>query len=154
MALKGENISPIAFLVKMLFSDITLAFGGSGGVLAPIFFIGSTAGNTFAHLMHQDPVLFSSLGMIGVLAACTNTPISAILMASEIFGPAILLPAAITAAVSFLINGHNSVYPSQILAMKKSKSLDVEVGGEMATVQTTLSEHAPDIHKLINKIFP
>ena len=58
-------------------------------------------------------------------------------MAAEIFGPVLLLPAAIVSTISFLINGHNSVYPSQILAMKKSISLDVEVDEEIKKVEAT-----------------
>ncbi len=141
-SLKGAAVPWYSFLAKILFSDLTLAFGGSGGVLAPIFIIGSTAGNMLAGVFGLNHRLYAALGMIGVLAAATNAPIASILLASEIFGPAILLPAAITAAVSFLINGHNSIYPSQILAMKKSRSLDVEVDQELSAVESRLTAQA------------
>lgn len=147
-SLNGQNLPWYSFIIKMLFSDITLAFGGSGGVLAPVFIIGSSSGNLLAHIFGLDPKLYAALGMVGVLAAATNTPISSILLSSEIFGPAILLPAAITSAVSFLINGHNSIYPSQILAMKKSLSLDVETNKELVDVESKFYPRGARAEKL------
>ena len=151
-ALQGESLPWYAFLAKILFTDITLAFGGSGGVIAPMFFVGSTAGHTFATIFGADPKLFSAMGMVAIVAAAANAPISAILMASEIFGPAVLLPAAIISSISFLINGHNSIYPSQILAMKKSLSLDVEVGEEIRDVTASLAPHHPKVIAQMNKV--
>ena len=41
--------------------------------------------------------------------------------------------------VSFLITGHRSVYPSQVLSISKSPSLRVELGREIEEVQTTVN---------------
>ena len=49
-------------------------------------------------------------------------------MAVELFGLEIAHYAALSAVISFLITGHRSVFPSQILAMKKSEMLEVNVG--------------------------
>jgi hypothetical protein len=46
----------------------------------------------------------------------------------ELFGLEIAHYAALSAVISFLITGHRSVFPSQILAMKKSEMLEVKVG--------------------------
>jgi hypothetical protein len=35
--------------------------------------------------------------------------------------------------ISFLMTGHRSVYPSQILSMRKSTSVDVELGHEISS---------------------
>lgn len=45
--LGGSNLPWYAFIVKGIFTSITLSFGGSGGILTPIFFIGSTSGALF-----------------------------------------------------------------------------------------------------------
>lgn len=46
--LRGNNIVWYAFLLKGLLTALTLEFGGSGGVISPIFFIGTAAGAMFA----------------------------------------------------------------------------------------------------------
>jgi hypothetical protein len=52
-------------------------------------------------------------------------------MAIELFGPAIAPYAAVACIISFLMTGHRSVYPSQILSLAKSSSLSVSKGSEM-----------------------
>jgi H+/Cl- antiporter ClcA len=134
-SLEGGGIPSCAFLLKMLFTSITLGFGGSGGIITPIFFVGATAGNVFGSVLGFDPAVFSAIGMVGVLAGAANTPISASIMAMELFGPEVAPYAAVTCVISFLMTGHRSVYPSQMLAMAKSSSLAVEKGKEMRAVE-------------------
>ncbi len=86
-SLKGESVPAGAFLLKILFTAITLSFGGSGGIITPIFFIGATAGSAFGRSLGFDPALFAAIGMVGLLAGAANTPISASIMAIELFGP-------------------------------------------------------------------
>lgn len=129
--LEGAIVPAGAFLLKIFFTSITLAFGGSGGIITPIFFIGATAGNLFGRLFGLDPAVFSAIGMVCLLAGATNTPISASIMAVELFGPALTPYAALACIISFLMTGHRSVYPSQVLAITKSSALMVEKGKEM-----------------------
>lgn len=130
-ALSGDEIPYLGFLWKMLFTSITLSSGGSGGVLTPIFFIGSYSGNLFGHIFGADPATFAAIGFVALLAACANTPIAAIVMAGEVFGSEISVWAALASVVSFLIVGYRSVYPSQILVSIKSPSLAVKLGHEI-----------------------
>ncbi|HKN18484.1 MAG TPA: chloride channel protein, partial [Dissulfurispiraceae bacterium] len=123
--------------------SITLNFGGSGGIVTPIFFIGATAGNIFGRVLGLDPAVFAAIGMVSLLAGCTNTPISASIMAVEIFGRAVAPYAAVACVISFLMTGHRSVYPSQILSMSKSASIAVKKGRVMSDiggVEVTLRE--------------
>ncbi len=126
--LHGSIVPWYAFLIKIVFTSITLAFGGSGGIVTPIFFVGATAGSFFAHLFHLDPGTFAAIGFLALLAGAANTPIAASIMAAELFGPQIASYAAVACVISFLMTGHRSVYPSQILSMTKSASLDAEIG--------------------------
>jgi len=134
-SLEGSDLNPLIFLGKMLFTSITLSFGGSGGIVTPIFFIGATSGNAFANLFGLDVVMFSAIGMVALLAGAANTPISASIMAVELFGPAVAPYAAVACVISFLMTGHRSVYPSQVLAMTKSPSIFVEKGKEMEDIE-------------------
>ncbi|HXY53040.1 MAG TPA: chloride channel protein [Nitrospirota bacterium] len=133
-SLDGGAIPGGAFLLKMLFTAITLSFGGSGGIVTPIFFVGATAGSSFGRALGFDPSLFAAVGMVGLLAGAANTPISASIMAIELFGPQIAPYAAVACVISFLMTGHRSVYPSQVLSLEKSSSLAVAKGSEMRDV--------------------
>jgi H+/Cl- antiporter ClcA len=132
--LKGGTVPGGAFLLKIAFTAITLSFGGSGGIVTPIFFVGATAGSAFGSVMGFDPAFFAALGMVAVLAGAANTPISASIMAIEFFGPGFASYAAIACIISYLMTGHRSVYPSQVLSLAKSSSLAVTTGGEMRDV--------------------
>lgn len=127
--LKGNALPAGAFLLKSIATAITLGSGGSGGVVTPIFFIGTAAGNVFAHVFNQPyTAAFSAIGMVALLAGAANTPIAASVMAIELFGPGIAPHAAVACMVSFLIVGYRSIYPSQILGIQKSASLQVATG--------------------------
>ena len=139
-----------SFLVKTLFTSLSLGSGASGGIITPIFYIGATSGHTFGMLFSPEHlILFSALGFVSVLSATTNTPIASTIMAVELFGLDIAHYAAIAAVISFLISGHRSIFSSQILAMKKSEMLSVKIGEEVENISSELEEHEV---KKINKI--
>lgn len=126
--LEGQKMPWYAFLVKMAATGFTFAGGGSGGLITPIFFVGSAAGSFWAGLFNLDCSLFACLGLAAVLAGTTNTPIAASIIAIELFGGRIAPYAAIACVISFLMTGHRSIFPEQILNMRKSKLIDVELG--------------------------
>jgi H+/Cl- antiporter ClcA len=142
-SLEGGEVPLIAPLLKILFTSITLGFGGSGGIVTPIFFVGATSGNAFANIFGLSPDVFSAIGMVSLLAGAANTPISASIMAVELFGPQVGPYAAVACVISFLMTGYRSVYPSQILAVKKSSSISVEQGMEMKDMQDIEFHHRP-----------
>jgi H+/Cl- antiporter ClcA len=130
--LNGTVLPAGASFMKALATSITLGCGGSGGVVTPIFFIGTAAGNLFASLFNEPLVAtFSAIGMVAVLAGAANTPIAASVMAMELFGAAIAPHAAVACMVSFLIVGYRSIYPSQVLGIQKSTSLKVTTGSPL-----------------------
>jgi H+/Cl- antiporter ClcA len=128
----SEDIPWYSFLLKTVFTSITLGVGGSGGIVTPIFFIGATSGHWFGTFTGNEYVaFFGALGFISVLAGTTNTPIAATFMAMELFGLEVAHYAAIAVVISFVMTGHRSVFPSQILAMKKSSILKVNMGEDI-----------------------
>ncbi len=133
-SLTGGEIPRPAFFLKMLFTSITLNFGGSGGIVTPIFFVGAASGNMFGSVFGLDPSVFAAIGMVSLLAGAANTPVSASIMAIELFGASIAPYAAVSCVISFLMTGHRSVYPSQVLSIRKSSSLAVEKGKVMEDV--------------------
>ncbi len=129
------------FLLKTLFTSLSLGAGGSGGIITPIFFVGATSGHAFGSIVSPEHIaLFSALGFVSVLSATTNTPIASTIMAVELFGIDIAHYAALSAVISFLLSGHRSIFPSQILAMKKSEMLSVKIGEEVENINADLEE--------------
>jgi H+/Cl- antiporter ClcA len=151
--LKGAHASWFDAFIKMILTSITLSFGGSGGIITPIFFIGTTAGATFAHIMHLDSVTFAAIGMVAVLSGCTNTPIAASIMSVELFGPQIAPYATIACVISFLISGNTSVYSSQEISMNKSPDIKVELEREIEIYDSRVRPFFQAIRAFVIKTF-
>ncbi len=134
-ALAGSKVVWYAFAAKILFTCITLTFGGSGGMVTPIFFVGATFGTLLAAILGVDPATFAAIGMVALLAGAANTPIAATILAIELFGAQIAPYAAVACVTSFLMTGHRSVYPSQVYAIMKSSSFRDQTGKEVTDVQ-------------------
>ncbi len=117
-ALAG-NARPEAFLMKMLFTAITLSSGFKGGEIVPSFFIGSTFGCTVAVLLGLDPALGAGLGLASVFCGVTNAPIASILLSIELFGAEYLPLMAVSIGVSYMLSGEISLYHQQHFAHPK-----------------------------------
>lgn len=134
-ALGGEAIPLTGFFWKSLFVALTLGSGFYGGIVTPQFVIGAVAGNAIAGFLGVNPALGAAVGFVSVVAAASNTPISAILMGVEMFGAETgTLYVAGAAIAAYLIIGHRSVYPDQVVAYPKSSWLlgrpDLPLGQE------------------------
>jgi H+/Cl- antiporter ClcA len=151
-ALHGQRPEWYSFMMKMVTTSVTLNFGGSGGIVTPIFFVGATAGSVFAQLLNLDAATFAAIGMVGLLAGAANTPIAASILAVELFGPKIAPYATVACVISFLITGHRSVYPSQILAIRKSPSIQVEVGKVMEEARPELNVRTRSVTALLLRV--
>ena len=139
--LRGEHVSWYATFLKPVFTSITLNFGGSGGIVTPIFFVGATSGVLYATLMGLNTATFAAIGFTSVLAGAANTPIAASILAVELFGPVVAPYATVACVISFLMTGHRSVYHSQVLSMRKSESIQVEIGKEMDEIEAKYERH-------------
>ncbi|WP_431160718.1 chloride channel protein [Flagellimonas beolgyonensis] len=128
---KGTEIVWYLFLLKIVLTAVTLNFGGSGGVVTPVFFVGATVGALLGQLTGNDPMLFAAIGLVAVLGGATNAPIAACIMGIELFGETVAPYASLACIISFLITGNRSIYPTQILAMKKANHLSVVLGREI-----------------------
>lgn len=120
-ALHGEAVPYLAFFWKTLLVAITLGSGFYGGIVTPQFVIGAVTGNAVAHLLGVPVALGAAAGLAAVLAAASNTPIAAILMELELFGTTAGLGYVAAAAIAaYVIIGHRSVYPDQVVHYPKS----------------------------------
>jgi H+/Cl- antiporter ClcA len=149
---RGGEVPLYAFAMKSFTTGVTLAFGGTGGVLTPTFFVGTAAGAAFASFFSLDPVFFGVMGFVGVLAGSANTPIAAIILATELFGNAAGLFAAVVSVISFALSGHRSLYPSQILARSKSPALALKQGQAIDEAVPRMGPFAFSLSRFLERI--
>jgi CIC family chloride channel protein len=124
-AMRGELPLTILLLLaggKMLTTGCSIGSGGSGGVFGPSMVIGGTLGGAVGLLAHQwmpgvvtQPGAFVAVGMAGFFSAAANTPISTLVMVSEMTGNyQLLLPALWVCALSYLLGRRWTLYRSQV----------------------------------------
>ncbi len=118
---------PEAFLLKMLFTALTLGAGFKGGEIVPVFFTGATFGCTVAPLLGLSPSFGAGLGMVCVFCGVTNCPITSLLMALELFGEGSSAMFtgqsmglfAVCIAISYTLSGYYSLYKEQKIVYSK-----------------------------------
>ena len=111
------------FLLKMLFTAITLAAGFKGGEIVPTFCIGATFGCIAGGLLGLDAGLCGALGLVGLFCCATNSPFASIVLSIEMFGGANLHLFALVCVVCFVLSGHSGLYSSQIIAFPKASNM-------------------------------
>lgn len=117
-ALAGHAV-PYAFLLKMLFTAVTLGAGFRGGEIVPTFFVGATFGCAAAPLLGLDPAFGGAIGMIALFCGVTNCPLASIFLSIELFGSSHVLFFALACALSYLLSGKFSLYSAQKLVYSK-----------------------------------
>ena len=111
------------FLLKMLFTAITLAAGFKGGEIVPTFCIGATFGCVLGGLLGLDAGLCGALGLVGLFCCATNSPFASIVLSIEMFGGANLHLFALTCVICFVLSGHSGLYSSQIIQFAKASTI-------------------------------
>ena len=109
------------FLLKLLFTAVTLAAGFKGGEIVPTFCVGATFGCVLGGLLGFDPGVAAALGLVGLFCCVTNSPIAAIILSVEMFGSANLYLFAFVCVIAFVISGNWGLYASQIIQFSKAR---------------------------------
>jgi CIC family chloride channel protein len=107
---------------KMVTTGCSIGSGGSGGVFGPSMVIGGALGGAVGlvaqHWMPEvvsQPGAFVAVGMAGFFSAAANTPISTLVMVSEMTGNyELLLPSLWVCAIAYLLGRRWSLYQSQV----------------------------------------
>lgn len=124
-ALAGHAV-PWAFLLKILFTVLTLGAGFKGGEIVPCFFVGATFGCVVAPLMGMDAGFGAALGMVAVFCGVTNSPMTSILLGYELFGGQGVALMALCAAVSYLLSGYSGLYKEQKILYSKTSPIFID----------------------------
>ncbi len=119
LAATAGQARPEAFLLKMLFTAVTLGAGFKGGEIVPVFFTGSTFGCVAAPLLGLSPSFGAGLGMVGVFCGVTNCPMTSLLLAFELFGGQSLPLFALCCATAYMLSGYSGLYSEQKIMYSK-----------------------------------
>lgn len=113
---------PYAFLLKILFTAVTLGAGYKGGEIVPSFFIGATFGSLVGSLMGLSPALTAAIGMGAVFCGVTNCPITSLFICFELFGFEGMPYFLLSIAISYMLSGYYGLYRSQKIVYSKYKT--------------------------------
>lgn len=128
-ALRGET-EWWSFLVKILFTAVTLGSGFKGGEIVPTFFIGTTMGCWVGNLLGLEPGFAAAVGMIGAFCGVINSPAASIFLGIELFGSEGLLYFGIACSISFMLSGYYGLYGSQKIMYSKTKAEYININAK------------------------
>ncbi|MEA4941307.1 MAG: chloride channel protein [Oscillibacter sp.] len=136
-AVEEGTASPAAFLLKILFTAITLGAGYKGGEVVPSFFVGATFGCVVGPLLGLPAGFSAAVGLVAVFCASVNCPVASIFLSVELFGSAGVLYFALACGISYMLSGYNGLYSSQTILYSKLKAQYINA--------RTNSYHAGDV---------
>lgn len=123
-AISGQA-RPEAFLLKILFTAITISAGFKGGEIVPAFFVGSTFGCFMGGILGMDPGFAAAIGFVALFCGVVNCPIASIFLSLEIFDVEGMIFFSVACAVSYLLSGNFGLYRSQEIVFSKLNDEEV-----------------------------
>lgn len=121
LAAVGGQADWYDFLMKMLFTALTLAAGFKGGEIVPTFCIGATFGCILGGLLGLDPGISAAMGLVGLFCCATNSPLAAIVLSIEMFGGTNMYLFGMVCVICFLLSGNGGLYGSQVIKYDKTR---------------------------------
>jgi H+/Cl- antiporter ClcA len=82
----GGTIEIYDWLLKLIFTVLTVSAGFQGGEVTPLFAIGASLGVILAPVLGIPVVLAAALGYASVFGSATNTLLAPMLIGGEVFG--------------------------------------------------------------------
>ena len=126
-AVENGTALPWDFLLKMLFTGLTLGAGFKGGEVVPSFYVGATFGCVIGPLLGIPAGFAAAVGLVAVFCAVVNCPIASIFLAVELFGADGMLYFALACGLSFVLSGYGGIYSSQRILYDKLKARYIDV---------------------------
>ncbi len=117
-AVEGE-VFWAAFLLKLLFTAVSLGAGYKGGEIVPTLFVGGTFGCLLGQILGFSPSLCAACGMIALFSAVTNSPLASLVLGFELFGFEGMPYYLIAVAIGYAASGYFGLYHSQIVKYAK-----------------------------------
>ncbi|MGI6182241.1 MAG: chloride channel protein, partial [Agathobaculum sp.] len=112
---------PAAFFIKLVMTAVTIGVGYKGGEIVPVLFIGATFGAAYGGFFGLAPSFAAGLGMVAVFCGVTNSPLTSILLAYELFGGQSLALFALVISISYMLSGYYGLYSEQKILYSKMR---------------------------------
>jgi H+/Cl- antiporter ClcA len=129
------SVTGWSWLLKLLFTAVTLGALFQGGEVTPLFVIGASLGAALAAPLGVPLHLLVALGFVAVFAAAANTPLACTVMGVELFGGGAVVYFAIACVVAYVFSSHRGLYGGQRVEVAKGDET-VEPATAMRDVRT------------------
>ena len=116
-----------AWLLKLLFTAVTIGCGFKGGEVVPSFFVGATFGCWVGSLLGLSPAFTAAIGLVAVFCGAVNCPIASVVLSVELFGAEGMLYFAMACAISYVLSGYCGLYSSQTILYSKLRAEFINV---------------------------
>jgi CIC family chloride channel protein len=118
----GVGMLLLLSVMKIVATGFTISSGGSGGVFGPSMLIGGMIGGAYGQLMawllpnaQINPAAFVLVGMGGFFAGVSKTPLTSIVMVSEMTGSySLLVPLMLACGLNVAISRRWTIYEEQV----------------------------------------
>ena len=119
-AMEG-TVVPTAFLMKIIFTAVTLEAGFKGGEIVPTLFVGATFGCLFGNVIGFEPSLCAACGILALFCGMTNSPLATLVLGFEMFGFEGMPFYLLAVAIGYLESGYYGLYKGQKVMYSKTQ---------------------------------
>ena len=123
----GGHVSGWAWILKLLFTAVTIGFGFKGGEVVPSFFVGAAFGCLLGGFLGLPAGFGAAIGLVAVFCGAVNCPIASVILSVELFGAGGMAYFAAACAISYLLSGYCGLYSSQTILYSKLKAEFINV---------------------------
>lgn len=121
---------PEAFVLKIIFTAVTIGCGFKGGEIVPTLFIGATFGCAAGSLIGLPGGFGAAIGLIALFCGVINCPVAALVLGIELFGSQGIIFFTLACVVSYMLSGYYGLYSSQKIMYSKLKAEFININAK------------------------
>ena len=110
------------WILKILFTAVTIGCGFKGGEVIPSFFVGATFGCVAGNFLGLPGGFGAAVGLVAVFCGAVNCPVASVILSVELFGSNGVVYFALACAISYLLSGYCGLYSSQTILYSKTRA--------------------------------
>lgn len=118
LSFNGGHINGYDWILKLIFTVLSISAGFQGGEVTPLFAIGSTLGAALAMLFGLPVEFVAAAGYVSIFSAATNSYFGPIFIAAEVFGFGSVQYILPIMTIAYVLNGNSSIYAQEVLNLE------------------------------------